>query len=110
MRNIFLALILTISLTLPAASQTTLTEENIQPQVEAVQSQIMNNPELMKDITNLMADPEIMAALSDPAFVAAIQSQDPAAIENSPHMQELMNNPKMQALIEKLAEAESQQE
>ncbi|MBF0486175.1 MAG: hypothetical protein HQL16_06650 [Candidatus Omnitrophica bacterium] len=71
-------------------------------QMQAVQSEILSNPNAMAQIQELMSDPQIMEALKDPAFVAAIQSGDPNAVQSSPQFQKLLNDPKMQNMIQKI--------
>jgi hypothetical protein len=72
------------------------------PEFQAVQTQIMNNPDILGDIQKLMEDPEVMTIISDPEFIAAIQSGDPAAIGSNPRLQRLAENPKIQALMQKI--------
>ncbi len=77
--------------------------------IHEVQSQIMADPEVMKDITAMAQDPQIMAILSDPAIMAAAKSGNPMAVQSNPHTQELLNNPKMQELIRKIQASQPQQ-
>lgn len=71
-------------------------------QMQAMQTQLMNNPDVMTEMQKMMEDPEFMQLISDPAVLQAVTAKDPQALQNSPSGQKLMSNPKMRALIEKL--------
>jgi hypothetical protein len=70
--------------------------------LQAVQSSIMSNPNLMADIQSIAGDPEIVALISDPEFMQAVQSRNVAALSANPRMAKLMENPKIRALIGKI--------
>ena len=72
------------------------------PEFKAVQTKVMNSPDVLSDIQKLMQDPEVMAIISDPEFIAAIQSGSPTAIGSNPRLKVLSENPKVQALIQKI--------
>ncbi len=72
------------------------------PQFQAIQAQVMNNPDVLGDIQKLMEDPEIMAVLSDPGFAQAVQSGNMTSVGSDPRLQHLSENPKIQALIQKI--------
>ena len=76
---------------------------------KAMQSQIMANPDAMKEITTLAQDPQILNLLNDPALLEAATKGDPQALQSNPRIQQLMNNPKMQELIKKLQQGQSGQ-
>jgi hypothetical protein len=76
--------------------------KEISHQMGQMQSQIMANPGLMKEIDALAQDPQILYLLNDPALLQAAQNKDPQAMQANPRTYELMNNPKMQDLIRKL--------
>jgi hypothetical protein len=67
-----------------------------------MQSQIMADPDLMKEIAALADDPQILMLLNDPAMLQAIQNKDPQSMQSNPRTYELMNHPKMRALIDKI--------
>jgi 2',3'-cyclic-nucleotide 2'-phosphodiesterase (5'-nucleotidase family) len=90
----------------PAAQQAL--SNNYQENMSQLQSQIMGNPELMKDIGDLANDPEILQLLSDPALLQAAQDKNAQAMQKNPKTYELMNNPKIKSLINKI-EASQQQ-
>ena len=75
-------------------------------QVNAMQGQIMANPQSMEAIQAMASDPEISAMMADPQFLqeltAAMSGNNPEAIANNPKVKQLMNNPKMQALIQQM--------
>jgi hypothetical protein len=71
-------------------------------QMNQMQSRIMSNPALMKEIEALAQDPQILYMLNDPALLQAVQNKDPQAMQTNPKTYELMNNPKMQELIRKI--------
>lgn len=75
---------------------------NYNGQVQAMQAQLMNNPEALNQIQAMAQDPEIMAALSDPAFLQAVQSQNFSAVQSSPQFQKILNNPKMRAIMQSM--------
>jgi hypothetical protein len=67
-----------------------------------MQSQIMANPDIMKEIATLAEDPQILNLLNDPALLQAAKEGNPQAMQTNPRTQQLMNNPKMQELIRKV--------
>jgi len=79
-------------------------------QMKAMQSQIVANPDLMKEIATLTQDPEIMNLLNDPALLEAAKSGNPQAMQSNPRTQQLMSNPKMQELIRKIQQAQGGQQ
>ena len=88
---------------LPAANTTTPPPSaDMNQQIQAKQQQLMNNPQAMADLQQLMQDPEIVQLLSDPELVRAVTSRDMTAIQGNPKAQALINNPKMRALMEKM--------
>jgi hypothetical protein len=94
--------------TLPAATlapaSAAVTPVNIaqSPEFQAVQTQIMNDPQLMGDIQKLVQDPDVMAVLSDPSFIALVQSGKQEEIAADPRIQKFSQNPNVQALIQKV--------
>lgn len=85
-----------------ASSEKAATEQAQGVNIDTAQAQILANPDAMKDIQAIAADPEVVALISDPAFMQIVQSKDPAAIQANPKTQQLMENPKIKALIQKL--------
>ncbi len=79
-------------------------------QVEAAQAQMMNDPEIMSDIQEMMKDPEMVKLLTDPELMKKVTSHDLEAIAKDPKAQELMRNPKMLELIQKMQSKVSSQQ
>ncbi len=81
--------------------------------VNAMQNQIMGNPQAIQAVQAMAEDPEIAAMISDPAFVqqltAAVSNNNIDSVAGDPKIQQLMNNPKMQALIQQLQDDSSVQ-
>ncbi len=76
-------------------------------QIAAQQQKLMNNPQSMATLQEMMQDPEIAQALQDPALVQAVTSHNYAAVQSNPNVQKLMSNPKMQALLKQLSAQQS---
>jgi|CXWL01.1.fsa_nt_gi hypothetical protein len=92
-----------------AANSTTAGGTSFQPatgemnqKIENAQARIMNDPEAMETIKEMMADPELMNLLTDPSITQAAMAKDTQAIENNPKTKALMENPKIQAFIKKM--------
>ena len=83
--------------TAPVTSNITAT-----PEFQAIQTQIMSNPDVMRDIQKLIQDPDVMAVMSDPGFIAAVQSGNTASLQSDPRLKHLSDNPHIQALIHKI--------
>jgi hypothetical protein len=74
----------------------------IMEQAQALQGQLMANPQMMQEVQELMNDPDIMEMMSDQNFINAVMSGDMNRLMNDPKMQQLMNNPAMQDFVNKL--------
>lgn len=72
-------------------------------QLEAMQRQMVGNPEIMALIMQLRDDPQTAKALWDPAFLNAVSGGNLATLQEDPRIQELMNNPIVRSLIERMA-------
>jgi hypothetical protein len=77
--------------------------------MQEMQSQIMANPDIMKEIATLAQDPQIVNLLSDPALLEAAKQGNPQAMQANPRTQQLMNNSKMQGLIKKIQQTQAGQ-
>lgn len=84
----------------PAQKEVTATAGGLQADISQVQTAIMANPEMMRDIENLLADPDIMNLLADENFINDIMSQDPARIQANPKTRQFMNNPAIKEMME----------
>lgn len=100
MKKIFLFLFLLVFLSPVKAFCES--EDDFKQEVQSAQSQMMNNPEIMNEIKEMMKDPELIKLMSDPELVKKVTSHDVVAIEADPKAQELMNHPKMKALLQKI--------
>lgn len=60
--------------------------------VESLQSRIVNNSELMREILALQNDPQMRAVLSDPELMKAVQNFDMETLRNDPKIKALMEN------------------
>ena len=76
----------------------------INQKISNTQAKILNDPQAMNAIKDMMEDPELMKLLTDPSIAQAAMSHDVKAIENNPKTHELMNNPKMQAFMKQMTE------
>ena len=82
---------------------------DVNQKMQAMQAQVMANPEMVAQITQLAQDPEIMKLLSDPSLVQAVTNKDVNAIASNPNGKQLMNNPKMKAIMQQVQGSSSQQ-
>ena len=81
---------------------------DISAQVQATQTKLMTDPQIMQEIQMLVQDPEITQLLADPSILQAVTSKDVNSLQNNPKAQALMENPKMRALIEKIRQSQPQ--
>lgn len=88
----------------PAASS----NNDFNQKIQSAQNKLMNDPEMMQQVTAMAQDPELMKLLSDPELTQAVMSHDVNAIQSNPKAQALMNNPRMKALMEELRSKTSQ--
>ncbi len=78
------------------------TNASLKGQVQEIQTSLLSDPEIMKEMQSIMEAPEIRGVLSDPAFMNAIMSYDPDKIQQNEKTQYLLKNPKFQSLMEKI--------
>lgn len=78
--------------------------QSIKGHLEALQGQMMADPEFVSSIQELTQDPKFVELLQDPEFVNVIMSQDPQKIQNNPKIQILLQDPKMQKLIQRMSQ------
>ena len=71
-----------------------------QAELQAMQSRMMQNPNLISMILALQSDPELQAILADPEIMSAIASGDYAALMNHPKIIALTLNAKVREVIE----------
>ena len=78
------------------------TTQEFKDQTMHLQQQFSTDPDIMKDIQNIIDDPEMMQFLSDKNFISDMMSYDTEKIKNNPRTEEMMRNPKIQGLINKI--------
>lgn len=69
-------------------------------EVQALQTQMMQDPNLMAKIQALQSDPQIQAVLSDPEIMRAIAAGDYGALLNHPKIQALSRNAGVRDIID----------
>lgn len=70
------------------------------PDLEAIQLQVAENPDLLSMIQGLKNDSEMQAVLADPEIMSAVAAGDYAALMNHPKIIALTNNAKVREVIE----------
>ena len=71
-----------------------------QADLQAMQSRMMQNPNLFSMIEALQSDPEVQAVLSDPEIMSAVASGDFQTLMSHPKIIELTKNAQMREVIE----------
>lgn len=69
---------------------------------QAVQSRILQDPQLLSMLLALENDPDVLAVLADPEITKQIAAGDYAALMDNPKMIALMNNEKLREIIGQL--------
>jgi hypothetical protein len=70
------------------------------PDLQAIQSQVAENPDLLSMIQALQNDSEVQAVLADPEIMAAVAAGDYSVLMNHPKIIALTNNTKVREVIE----------
>jgi len=70
------------------------------PDLQAIQSKVAENPDLISMIQALQDDAEVQAILADPEVMAAVAAGDYAALMNHPKIIALTSNAKVREVIE----------
>lgn len=83
----------------PKPATTAQTDQQVMPQLNSAHLTIMQDPQIMALMQEMMADPEVSKLIMDPTLFQAAMTQDPEAIKNNPQAQKLMQNPKMQQIL-----------
>jgi hypothetical protein len=73
-----------------------------QAELQAMQSRMMQIPDLFSMIQALQNDPEVQAVLTDPEIMAAMTSGDFAKLMNHPKIIALTGNPRIREIIEEV--------
>lgn len=71
-------------------------------QMSAIRQQMQGDAGIMKMITALQNDPELMKALENPEFMRAVQSGDLGALQGSSLMNDIMNNSDIKKIVEEM--------
>ena len=71
-----------------------------QAELQAMQSSMMQNPNVLSMILSLQDDPQMQALLADPDIMSAIESGNYAALMNHPKIIALTSNAKVREVIE----------
>lgn len=67
--------------------------------VHSIKTNMLQDPEIMSLMQELVQDPSIMEILKDPSLMQAALSMDPEQIKNNPQVQKLVQNPTMQKIL-----------
>lgn len=71
-----------------------------QVDLQAMQSLMMKNPDMLAMIEALQNDPQVMAVLADPEITAALAAGNYAALMNNPKILALTENAKVRAVVD----------
>lgn len=85
-------------------------DTSINQRIKSAQDQLLNDPQMMGELMEIMKDAELEPLLSDPGLVNKVLSNDIKAIEADPKAQELIKNPKMRALMDQMRKTPSASE
>jgi hypothetical protein len=85
-------------------------KEQIKSQVQAIQGNILSDPQLMTELQNVVSDAEVQKMLSDPKLLDDVRTYDPEKIQNNDSVQDLIQNPKVQDLMNKIQQKMPPQE
>ena len=85
-----------------ATEDRSLQSQQIKGQVQALQNNILSDPDIMRDIQSLIEDEEIKSIITDKNFINDIMSYDPQRIDKNEKTSDLMRNPKIQNLMNKI--------
>ena len=70
--------------------------------IDALQRQMVGNPDLMQMIVGLQNDPALQRAMADPELMALISSGNIDALRQHPSFLELMSQPGIRGIVEQL--------
>ncbi len=76
--------------------------QSVSPDIQNLQTSMMNNKEVMGLVMSLQNDPEMQALLKDPDLMAAVQSGDISSLMSNPKFVKLLNNAKIKEIQEKV--------
>lgn len=72
-------------------------------ELQPIQQQIVNSPELMAMVAALQTDPELQAAINDPELIQLVVSGNLDALRGDPRILRLLANPSIQAIVGKMS-------
>ncbi len=70
--------------------------------IQGIETNVLQNPDLLKMLLALQNDPDVLAVLSDPKVMSEIAAGDYSALMNDPKIVALMNNAKVRAFVEEV--------
>lgn len=94
--------VLSISTQTNAQKNPTASSAQLQNQVQKLQGDLLNDPNIMNEIETMLESPEVMNIMQDPDFIKDVMSFDEEKIQNNPKTMQLMNNPQMKALMQQI--------
>jgi len=77
-------------------------DANIKSQMDKVRTDMLNNPEAMKIVNELISDPQFQEMAKDPAIANAASSGNIQSLMSNEKFMGIVNNPKMKELQEKI--------
>ncbi len=67
--------------------------------VNSIKTNMLQDPEIMSLMQELVQDPSVVEMLKDPSLMQAALSMDPEQVKNNPQVQKLVQNPTMQKIL-----------
>jgi hypothetical protein len=95
-------LVLGLSTTAPADEPTSTTRQVQDMQVQALQQDMLSNPDLLRLVLALQKDRVVQDILSDPELMERINSGDLSALEGDPRIERLANHPTVKGMARDL--------
>ncbi|MCU0652055.1 MAG: hypothetical protein MUC39_03840 [Candidatus Omnitrophica bacterium] len=77
-------------------------DANIKSQMDSVRQDMLNNPEAMKIVNELISDPKFQEMAKDPAVANAASSGNIQSLMSNEKFMGIVNNPKIKELQEKI--------
>jgi len=84
---------------LPALKNASQMNPQLMNDVAQLQETLIQDPNFMVNINNLVEDEEMMQILMDPNLMSALMSQDPNVLENDARLKKILDNPHMMKII-----------
>jgi len=80
----------------------TMDQSQVMIQTQQMQKKLLSDPNLMKDVQNMLSDKKLIELMSDPQLMIDLKSMNKEKIKNNENVQQLINHPQMQNLIMKM--------